>query len=200
MHRGPLRAALPSLRDLPSETRSVSAAHSVNECCLVDDEEAVVELVGGLDRERVGVLRVELRHIDGMKQLVPRILHREHRYSLPFLCDERQNAVGEVRVDDDQFRLRHAHKFLHLLERVVDLPVVEHFLRRKLLVLHRIKYQLEALLVAGLVCVIPHLVGNLPPVCFLDAGVHYTYGSNRYYGQSVRPVQGFTELPCRAAD
>ena len=25
--RGPLRAALPSLRDLPSETRSVSAAH-----------------------------------------------------------------------------------------------------------------------------------------------------------------------------
>ena len=47
MHRGPLRAALPSLRDLPSETRSVSAAHSVKEGCLVDDEEAVVELVGG---------------------------------------------------------------------------------------------------------------------------------------------------------
>ena len=29
MPRGPLRAALPSLRDLPSETQSVSAAHSV---------------------------------------------------------------------------------------------------------------------------------------------------------------------------
>ena len=150
MPRGPLRAALPSLRDLPSETRSVSAAHFVNECCLVDDEESVVELVGGLDRERVGVLRVELRYIDGMKQLVPRILHREHRYALPFLCDERQNAVGEVRVDDDQFRLRHAHEFLHLLERIVYLPVVEHFLRRELLVLHRIEYQLEAFLVAGL--------------------------------------------------
>ena len=43
MHRRPLRAALPSLRDLPSETRSVSAAHSVNEGCFVDDEKAVVE-------------------------------------------------------------------------------------------------------------------------------------------------------------
>ena len=72
----------------------------VNEGRLVDDEKAVVEFVGGLDRERVGVLRVELRHIDSMKQLVPRILHREHRYALPFLCDEWQNAVGEVRVDD----------------------------------------------------------------------------------------------------
>ena len=40
---------------------SVSAAHSVNECRFVDDEEAVVELVGGLDRERVGVLRVDAR-------------------------------------------------------------------------------------------------------------------------------------------
>ena len=29
-----------------------------------------MEFVGGLDRERVGVLRVELRHIDGMKQLL----------------------------------------------------------------------------------------------------------------------------------
>ena len=46
MLRGPLRAALPSLRDLPSETRSVSAAHSVNERCFVDDEKAVVEAVG----------------------------------------------------------------------------------------------------------------------------------------------------------
>ena len=43
MRRGPLRAALPSLRDLPSETQSVSAAHSVNECRFVDDEEAVME-------------------------------------------------------------------------------------------------------------------------------------------------------------
>ena len=43
----------------------------MNECGFVDDEEAVVELVGGLDRERVGVLRVDIRHIDGMKQLVP---------------------------------------------------------------------------------------------------------------------------------
>ena len=137
MRRGPLRAALPSLRDLPSETQSVSAAHSVNQGCFVDDEEAVVGLVGGLDRERVGVLRVELRHIDGMKQFVPRVLHREHRHALSFLCDERQNAVGEVRVDDDQFRLRHAHEFLHLLERVVYLPVVEHLLRRELFVLHR---------------------------------------------------------------
>ena len=50
MPRGPLRAALPSLRDLPSETQSVSAAHSVNQGRFVDDEEAVVELVGGLDR------------------------------------------------------------------------------------------------------------------------------------------------------
>ena len=49
----------------------------MNECGFVDDEEAVVEHVGGLDRERVGVLRVELRHIDGMKQLVTRILHRK---------------------------------------------------------------------------------------------------------------------------
>ena len=31
----------------------------MNEGCFVDDEEAVVELVGGLDRERVGVLRVD---------------------------------------------------------------------------------------------------------------------------------------------
>ena len=43
----------------------------MNQGRFVDDEEAVVEFVGGLDRERVGVLRVELRHIDGMKQFVP---------------------------------------------------------------------------------------------------------------------------------
>ena len=43
MRRGPLRAALPSLRDLPSETQGVSSAHSVNEGCLVDDEESVME-------------------------------------------------------------------------------------------------------------------------------------------------------------
>ena len=54
MLRGPLRAALPSLRDLPSETQSVSAAHSVNECRFVDDEEAVVELVGGQEGGRSG--------------------------------------------------------------------------------------------------------------------------------------------------
>ena len=101
-----------------------------------------------------------------MKKLVPRVLHREHRYTLPFLCNERQNAVGEVRVDDDQFRLRHAHELLHLLERVVYLPVVEHFLRREFLVLHRIEYQLEALFVAGLRI----FLFQLAAFCCLDAG------------------------------
>ena len=38
----------------------VEGRTDVNECRFVDDEEAVMELVGGLDRERVGVLRVEL--------------------------------------------------------------------------------------------------------------------------------------------
>ena len=45
-----------------------------------------MEHVGGLDRERVGVLRVELRHIDGMKQLVTRILHRKEPCGDP-VCD-----------------------------------------------------------------------------------------------------------------
>ena len=40
---------LPSA-NLPSETQGVSAAHSVYEGCFVDDEEAVVELDGLLDR------------------------------------------------------------------------------------------------------------------------------------------------------
>ena len=51
---------------------------------------------------------------------------------------------------DDQLRLGHAHELLHLLERVVYLPVEEYFLWRKLLVLHRVENQLEAFLVAGL--------------------------------------------------
>ena len=49
----------------------------MNQRRLVNDQKSVMEHVGGLDRERVGVLRVELRHIDGMKQLVTRILHRK---------------------------------------------------------------------------------------------------------------------------
>ena len=59
------------------------------------------------------------------------------------LRDERQNGVVEVRVYDNQLRLGHAHELLHLLERVVYLPVKEHLLRRKLLVLHRVENQLE---------------------------------------------------------
>ena len=39
---------LPSA-NLPSETQGVSSAHSVNEGCLVDDEESVMELDGLLD-------------------------------------------------------------------------------------------------------------------------------------------------------
>ena len=36
------------------------------------------------------------------------------------------------------------YELLHLLKRIVYLPVVEHFLRRELLGLHRIEYQFEA--------------------------------------------------------
>ena len=94
------------------------------------------------------------RSVGNAHRLVPRVLHREHRHALPFLCDERQNAVGEVRVDDDQFRLRHAHEFLHLFKRVIYLSVEEHFLRRKLLVLHRIENHLEPFFVTGLIGII----------------------------------------------
>ena len=68
---------LPSA-NLPSETQAFLRRIYVNECGFVDDEEAVVELVGDLDRERVGVLRVELRHIDGMKEVFALVLHHEN--------------------------------------------------------------------------------------------------------------------------
>ena len=35
----------------------------------VDDEEPIVELVRLLDRERVAMLRIELRHIYGVKEV-----------------------------------------------------------------------------------------------------------------------------------
>ena len=85
-----------------------------------------------------------------MKEILARVLHHKDRYVWPFLRDERQNGVVEVRVYDNQLRLGHAHELLHLLERVVYLPVKEYLLRRKLLVLHRVENQLEAFLVAGL--------------------------------------------------
>ena len=50
----------------------------VNQGRFVDDEETVVEHVGGLDRERVCVLRVEPRHIDGMKEVFALVLHHEN--------------------------------------------------------------------------------------------------------------------------
>ena len=55
------------------------------------------------------------------------------------LCDERQNRIGKIRVDDYQLLLRHAYELLHLFERIVDLPIEEYFLWRELLILHRVK-------------------------------------------------------------
>ena len=78
----------------------------MDERCFVDDEKTVVELVGHLDRERVAVLRVEPRHIDIVKQSVPRVLHHENRHALTLLRDERQNAIRKIRVDDDKLAPR----------------------------------------------------------------------------------------------
>ena len=67
--------------------------------------------------------------------------------------DERQDAVREVRVDDDQFLPRHADVLLQPHERIVKLTVKEDLLRRKLLVLHRVENLFKPLLVA-LLCVL----------------------------------------------
>ena len=142
----------------------VQGSTDMNQRRAVDYQETVVELVGRLDRERVAVLRVEPRHVNGMKQLVPRILHYEDRHALPLLRNERKNTVCEVRINDDQLVLRHAYELFHLLESVIYLPVVENLLRWEPLVLHRIQYQLEALLVAFLIGVVLRLVCDLPPV------------------------------------
>ena len=80
----------------------------VDQCRPVDDKKTVVKLVGDLDHERAAVLRVEPLNVDVMEKPAPRILHHENRYALPLLRDERQYAVREVRVDDDQLSPRHA--------------------------------------------------------------------------------------------
>ena len=81
----------------------------MNQGGIVNDYKPVVEFVGRLDRERAAVLLVELRHIDIVKKLAARIFDDEQRHALPLLRDERKNAIREIRVDDYQFFLRHAH-------------------------------------------------------------------------------------------
>ena len=50
----------------------------MDESCLVDDEETVVEFVGHLDRERAAVLRVEPRHIESLTQRASGGLYNEN--------------------------------------------------------------------------------------------------------------------------
>ena len=60
----------------------------------VDDEEPIVELVRLLDRERVAMLRIELRHIYGVKEVLAMVLHDEHRHAKALLRNERQDRPG----------------------------------------------------------------------------------------------------------
>ncbi len=68
---------------------------------LVDNQEAVMELVRVLDRERIGVLRIEGGHIGGVEQFAFRIPHDRDGNGLPLLRDKRQYRFCEIRVDDD---------------------------------------------------------------------------------------------------
>ena len=146
---------------------------------LVDDKKTVVEAVRHPDRKRAAVLRIEPLNDDVMEKPAPRILHHENRYALPLLRDERQYAVREVRVDDDQLSPRHAHELLHLFECVVYLAVVVHLMRREPLVLHRVQNQLLPLLVAFLIGIILCLICNLPSLVCLNAGKKRRNGRER---------------------
>ena len=83
--------------------------------------------------------------------------------------------------------------------------------RRKLLVLHRIEYQLEAFFVAGLVCVVAHLVCNLPSVGRFDSvqkrrdgcegAAHgdkgVGYADARFYGNAAFKTLASIMMPCQ---
>ena len=66
----------------------------------VYDKETVVELVGHLYRERIAVLRIELLDIDIVKQFAARIFDNDNFNTFSFLCDERQNGIGKIRIKD----------------------------------------------------------------------------------------------------
>ena len=97
----------------------------------VDNEKTVMELWRLLDRERVVVLRVELRHVNRMKKVLAHVLHNDNRNTLPLLCDERQHRIVEIRVDDDQFLLRHAHEPFHQGEAVTICDQFTHLILRQ---------------------------------------------------------------------
>ena len=72
--------------------------------------------------------------------------------------------------------LRHELCRNNLLESIEKLSVIEYFLRRKLLVLHRVEDEFEALFVAGLIGVILCLIGNLSPLVGFDSGKYGCHG------------------------
>ena len=72
----------------------------MNQRRFVDNEKAVVEAVWNLDCERVHILRIELLDIDIVKQFAARIFDNDNFNTFSFLCDERQNRIGEIRIND----------------------------------------------------------------------------------------------------
>lgn len=80
-----------------------------------------------------------------------------------------QAGIVKVGVDDHEFLLCLADEFLHLYERIEELPVEKDLLLRELLVVHRVEDELEAFFVVGLVCVVFRLVDNLATFCGFNA-------------------------------
>ena len=112
----------------------------MNERLAVNHQKAVVEEFAFLHGEQIRVLRVELLNVHVWQETFAAFASdNENLHTRTLLRDERENGIIEVRIDDDQLRLRHAHELLHLLERIINLPIEKHFLRRKFLILHRVK-------------------------------------------------------------
>ena len=70
-------------------SEEIERCPNMDENRFVDDEEPIVELVRLLDRERVAMLRIELRDIYGMEEVLAVVLHNEHRHAWALLRDER---------------------------------------------------------------------------------------------------------------
>ena len=138
---------------------------------IVDNEITIMELVRQLDRERVRMLLVELCDIYRVKT-VRRFLrrtHNRHHNTWTSLRNKRQAGIVKVGVDDHELLLCLADEFLHLYERIEELPVEKDLLLRELLVVHRVEDELEAFFVVGLVCVVFRLVDNLATFCGFNA-------------------------------
>ena len=128
-----------------------------------------MEVIRNLDFKRVVVLRIELCDIYIVKKFATRVFDDDNLHAGALLRNKRKYTVGKIRVDHDQLVLCHAHKLLHLLKRIINLPVKKDFLRRKLLVLHRVKNQFKSFFIVNLIGIVLCLIRYLPPFSRLNA-------------------------------